>query len=342
MSLIAYMPSVVKGRYVHFSYSGQSCAIRDFIATGDMPIRDYRTSQAQQLIAHHIAADRVPITDVSFWVKRLAEYSFQKLGNVAVLPEARQAYSNTERRIEPKIANTLSLTENSFKAKKPAILFYGERGIVNTLFMELADNKGAFSDFIAGIKKVDGSRLYDGNINSYSIVIEPDFGKVGYGTTDAVIVINNSLLIFFEAKRKSFAEIKDELTYQIELNYVLANHLVNVANIPSEVSLEPKYSSSINTQRGTRGGSFRKLYINDEHKFFFGDFVKCSSFSCTSLTTDRNQTPLYEYYKNSSAINYKDLSWIGYKEIKDIANRFNLVLTQAHLEMNRRHLGYVG
>lgn len=342
MSLIAYMPSVVKGRYVHFSYSGQSCAIRDFIATGDMPIRDYNTSQAQKMMAHYIAADRIPITDVSFWKKRLTEYSLQKLGNIAVLPEARPANLNIERRVELKIASTMSLKENSFNAKKPTILFYGERGIVNTLFMELADNKDAFSDFIASIKKVDGSSLYEGSIDSYNIVIEPDFGKVGYGTTDAVIVINNSLLIFFEAKRKSFAEIKDELTYQIELNYVLANHLVNVVDIPSEISLEPKYSSSINTQRGTRGGNFRKLYINDEHKFFFSNFVKCSSFSCTSLTTDRNQTPIYEYYKNNPVINYKDLSWIGYEKIKDIASRYNLVLTQAHLEMNRRHLGYVG
>jgi hypothetical protein len=93
------------------------------------------------------------------------------------------------------------------------------------LFFELSNNKQAFLDFITSVKKSDGSKLYEKKIESYRIVIEPDFGKVGFGTTDAVITINNELLVFFEAKRSSFSESKGELTYQIELNYSLAKYL---------------------------------------------------------------------------------------------------------------------
>jgi len=340
MSKIAYMPSLVKGRYVHFSYSGESCAIRDFIATGAMAIRDYKTSDAEDLIALWIPADRVPYTDVKFWVKRLADYSREKLGERAVILEQEYKMSYYSESAKTSVINSLNskVEPNNFSEKKPGIIFYGERGIVNSLFFELSDNLEAFTDFIISVNKLDGSRMFEKKIESYRIIIEPDFGKVGYGTTDAVITINDELLIFFEAKRTSFSEAKSELSYQIELNYSLAKYLAEVSYIPSEISLSPVFSSDLNIQRGTKRGG-RKLYINDEHRFFFGDFIKCRNFSCLSLTIDKNEEPIYRYYKDVSEIDTNNLSWINYKKIREIAGKYNLKLTSSHLEMNRRHFG---
>lgn len=341
MSKIVYMPALIKGRYVHFSYSGESCAIRDFIATGDMAIRDYKTSKAEDLIAHWIPADRKPYTDVNFWVKRLIEYTRQKLGTEAIIPNQNESLSNVVGNNTLPVVNSTKtkIEPNSFSLEKPEIVFYGERGIVNSLFSELSSNIEAFADFIASVKKCDGSRLYEKKIESYRIVIEPDFGKVGFGTTDAVITINDELLVFFEAKRNSYSKSKDELTYQIELNYSLAKYLTEIDFIPSGINLAPVYSSELNVQRGTRRGN-RKLYINDEHRFFFGDFIKCSRFSCLSLTNDRSEQLIYGYYKDVSGIDTDNLSWIGHESIMRIVDRYRLKLTRAHLEMNRRHFGF--
>ena len=338
MSLIAYIPEIVKGRYVHVSYKKESCAIRDFIKSGDRPCRDYSTSQINKMIKDWLPADGIPFKDVDFWVRRLKNISKEKLGDKALIEfsvPVRNKYNNI------KIENCVKkLMPNSFSLKKPNVLFYGERGIVNTLFIELSENKDAFKDFINMVITCEGKKLYEKEINDYQIIIEPDFGKVGFGTTDAVISINKELLILFEAKRCTFNEASTELTYQIELNYSIGKHFVEVDQIPPAINLEPVYSSDTNKQRGTRRGNLRRLYTNDEHKFFFEDFVKCKKFSCLSLTTDNTEKQITNYYSNVKGIELQNLSWIGYNSIKEIMRKHNLEWLEAHIEMNRRHFGF--
>lgn len=338
MSKIIFAPDIVEGRYVHFSFSGESCAIRDFIATGDRAIRDYRTSQVEPLILDWMPADRIPITNIDFWVNRLTEVTKQKLGNSAELVESnfKSILPKDEKR--PTIAGQVNT--NIFSCKKPKVLFYGERGIVNTLFIELSKNLEAFKEFIGLTRNCNGNSIYTKEIKDINVIIEPDFGKVGFGTTDAVIIVNKELLIFFEAKRNNFGSSKDELTYQIELNYFLAKHLTELSYIPSRIELVPIYSSEINRQRGTRGGKYRRLNINDEHAFFFGDFIKCSKFSCLSLTTDLSEKPIANYYANIDGINLENLSWIGYGQLDKLVSDYNLAWLQAHTELNRRHFGF--
>ena len=341
MSKIVYIPEIAKDRYLHFSYSGESCAIRDFIISGDRPNRDYNTSQVNSMIKDSIPADRIPKEDINFWVKRLTEVSRERLGygtttksqipsQIENIGQANTVFASSIRTLEP----------NNFLSVKPGLLFYGERGIVNTLFIELSKNSDAFSDFIGMIKTCSGKSLYGKEIKKYTIVIEPDFGKVGFGSTDAVITINDEILILFEAKRCTFNEAVSELTYQTELNYVLGEQLTKLDKIPSSIVIEVKqYSSDINSQRGNRGGSQRKLNINDEHRFFFGDFIKCDRFSCLSLTRDKDESQISRFYKDFKGVDLENISWISYDNIFTLAKRYNLEWLQAHLEMNRRNLG---
>ena len=208
------------------------------------------------------------------------------------------------------------------------------------MFIELSKNTDAFKDFISLAVNCMGKPVYEKEIKSINVVIEPDFGKVGFGTTDAVIVINKELIIFFEAKRTNFGSCRDELTYQIELNYSLAKHLSELSTIPSRIELVPFYSSDICRQRGTRGGDYRRLNINDEHAFFFEDFIKCTKFTCLSLTTDLSEKPIANYYANIKGIDPKNLSWIGYNKLDKLISDYNLDWLGAHIEMNRRHFGF--
>ncbi len=338
MSKIIFAPEIVEGRYVHFSYSGESCAVRDFIATGDRPVRDYRTSEVEPLILDWLPADRIPITNIEFWIKRLIEVTSYKLGKSAELVE--NIFTNAQT-VEKNIATTTGLVSaSSFTGKKPEVLFYGERGIVNTMFVELSKNPEAFRNFINLAKNCNGSMIYDKEIENIDVVIEPDFGKVGFGTTDAVIVVNKEFLIFFEAKRNNFSSSQAELTYQIELNYSLAKHFSELSSIPSRIELVPGYSSEANSRRGKRGGDYRRLNINDEHSFFFGDFINCSDFTCLSLTTDLSEKPIANYYADIAGINLDNLSWIGYEGLNELVSKYDLNWLGAHLELNRRHFGF--
>ncbi|MDD3628822.1 MAG: hypothetical protein PHN81_03475 [Actinomycetota bacterium] len=337
MSKIVYIPELEKGRYLHLSYSGESCAIRDFIARGNKPCRDYQTSQIANMITDCFPADRVPVSNTNFWIERLKEVSKNKLGDRAVVDVALPIYKNNNNSVLK--LSSEKLEQNDFLHKKPRVLFYGERGIVNTLFIELSNNKQAFCDFINSTITCQGNKVYDKEIDKYMIVIEPNFGMQGFGTPDAVITINDELLIMFEAKRRTFMEEINELTYQTDLNYSIGKHFTEIDFIPSVINLEPIYSSEANKQRGYRGGAFRKLYTNDEHKYFFADFIKCNKFSCLSLTTDRSEKQIADYYRNTNDIELKNLSWIGYDSIRKIVDKYNLEWIGAHLEMNKRHLG---
>ena len=338
MRRIIFAPEIVEGRYVHFSSKGESCAIRDFITTGDRPIRDYKTSEIGPLVKDWLQADGVPIKDIKFWIKRLTEVTKYKLGNSAELIENNFQTDITDELKTPVAVGQVNA--NTFNCKKPEILFYGERGIVNTLFIELSKNSEAFKNFIRLALNCNRKPIYEKEIEEIDVVIEPDFGTVGFGITDAVIVVNKEFLIFFEAKRTNFGSSREELTYQIELNYSIAKHLSELSSIPSRIELIPVYSSDLNKQRGTKSKNYRRLNINDEHAFFFEDFIKCCNFTCLSLTTDSSEKPIANYYTDIDGINLDNLSWIGYDQLDELVSEYDLSWLGAHLEMNRRHFGF--
>ena len=200
------------------------------------------------------------------------------------------------------------VSSNRFTSGQPKLLFYGERGIVNSLFWGLSQKDEALIEFVDLTRTCEGKPLYDKPISKYHIVIEPDFRKVGFGMTDAVITINDELLIMFEAKRCSFLDCSGELSYQVDLNYAIAGHLAGLGEIPSEINCKANYSSDINKSRGSKPGMFRHLQINDEHRFFFEDFVKCSDFSCMVLTKDRDGGEFAKWYQVKEGFDLNHLS----------------------------------
>lgn len=69
MSKIVYIPKIFSDRYIHFSYRGESCALRDFIEDNGKPNRDYKTSEILELIEEEFPADRVRVEKVNYWKK---------------------------------------------------------------------------------------------------------------------------------------------------------------------------------------------------------------------------------------------------------------------------------
>jgi hypothetical protein len=335
MSLIAYIPKIAKNRYVHVSYKNDSCAIRDFIATGDRACKDYSYSEVKDMIAHSIQGDDVSIKNISYWVKRLTEYSVKKFGALAEINNSGQFIRD---RSEEASRNVRNLKTNCFSLEKPRVLFYGERGIVNTLFITLSNNENAFQDFINMVVTYEGNKLYDKKIEDYSIIIEPQFSD--FGSPDAVITINEELLIIFDAKRCTFKEDEYNLSFQNELNYALAKKIISINTIPETIYVEVDcYSSDLNKQRGQKAVNIKKLNINDEHLFFFDDLVKCNKFSCLSLTRDKDKEQLSNYYKNVNGIEASNMSWIGYDSLYKLVEKYGLNWIKSHLEMSRSKLG---
>lgn len=335
MSLIAYIPKIAKNRYVHVSFKKERCKIRDFIATGDRPCKDYSTSEVKGMMENFIQAEGIPIKNLNYWIIRLKDYSKEKFGEDVNIDFPNPFFNNKSvkplKEIETQIAN-------NFSVEKPRLLFYGERGIVNNLFIALCDNKDAFKDFISMIITCGGGKLYDKDINNYLIIIEPDFGKFGFGTPDAVITINNELLIILDAKRCTFEKDKN-LTYQIELNYALAKKLCELKVIPKSILAEvPSFTFDTN-EKGQKRSRIRKLRINDEHLFFFKDLINCSKFSCLSLTNDKDSQQVMKCYENNNTIDINNLSWIGYNSLYKLIEKYKLNWLNAHLEMSRRKLG---
>ena len=60
-SKIIYAPDIVKDRFVHFSYLGESCVIRDFI--GGNEYKHFKTSEIEGKIRSIFDADHVPISN---------------------------------------------------------------------------------------------------------------------------------------------------------------------------------------------------------------------------------------------------------------------------------------
>jgi hypothetical protein len=59
MSKIIFIPKIFNDRYIHFSYRGESCALRDFMEDNGKPIRSYKTSEINKMIKEEFPADRI-------------------------------------------------------------------------------------------------------------------------------------------------------------------------------------------------------------------------------------------------------------------------------------------
>lgn len=83
------------------------------------------------------------------------------------------------------------------------ILFYGERGIVNGIILDIKDSIEAQKAFLRAIKFADGNRPnWIENLSTMDFIVEPSLSE--FGNPDLIIIASETdktqHVIFLEAK----------------------------------------------------------------------------------------------------------------------------------------------
>jgi hypothetical protein len=80
---LIYAPKIDSATFLHFSWLGEGCALRNYSLHPDRvpsPDRGYQTSEIRSLVERHISADgRRSIEDTQFWHQRTSEANLQLL-----------------------------------------------------------------------------------------------------------------------------------------------------------------------------------------------------------------------------------------------------------------------
>lgn len=120
----------------------------------------------------------------------------------------------------------------------------GERGLISSFFLDLSKKPiSSLMDFLSNaIESNKQLNLDTDGIEKVAIIIEPDFGKKGFGSPDAIIALRYTTgerkVFIIEAKRTSFEKscsnknrtdkgYNSTLKGQLELNYCLSLSLSN-------------------------------------------------------------------------------------------------------------------
>ena len=112
---------------------------------------------------------------------------------------------------------------------------WGERGIIASFFADM-NLWGRERDWAALLSAVDiAAPNFPRMIDDVTVMVEPDFGNLGFGHPDAVMVVRNggdAFVIILEAKRQAFVSCcrkrrgdqgyNSTLKGQLELNHMLA------------------------------------------------------------------------------------------------------------------------
>ncbi|MCL5743128.1 MAG: hypothetical protein M1541_04240 [Acidobacteria bacterium] len=189
------------------------------------------------------------------------------------------------------------------------ITLWGERGLVASMLIDLAQMPGQgqweafFSDCVEGAPRLDAP------IRSVTVIVEPDFSNTGFGHPDAMLKLDleggQSRAVILEAKRHRYVKsckpraardadgYNSSLNGQLELNHCLAISLA--AHSSAEEDLyEPAWvldTPYAQERRGKRRGVRSAVVMEEVVRVFAG--IPLSGFSHLVITTDR-MNPLDE------------------------------------------------
>lgn len=185
------------------------------------------------------------------------------------------------------------------------ILFYGERGLVNGIILDIKDDVGKQKSFLKAIRFADGSELnWIGDIAGMDFIVEPSFSE--FGNPDLIIIAHETNkkrhVIFIEAKVCCYddAAIKIPVSYknnaskiniQLALKFRFAEVFTKANNLKSIEETAEDGAAYQDTPRRLKNRGIIKLcnnHFSDAVDFFF-----------VALTNDLHTTEPYdnpEYY----------------------------------------------
>jgi len=217
---------------------------------------------------------------------------------------------------------------------------WGERGLVTTFLLDLSSccSSNILPIFLQEIELADKNRIVFAPQKIWCI-IEPDFGKKGFGAPDAIIVFENGLeekiVIIFEGKRTTYSKssknpsrrgvrgFNSSINGQLELNYRLTLALSEFSPANQTLNEQPWISK-------TRYAKLRKLknlnVIENVVQPIAG--LNLDSYYHIILTTDRtnpliknnNLPQLFDKNDYDKWDSFKsNFGWINYEILKNIA-----------------------
>jgi hypothetical protein len=72
--LMIYAPEINPSTYLHFSWKGSSCALRDYTKKNSIPNRNFITGKVRSLIKDSISIpNKARLEDVDFWYNKTVE-----------------------------------------------------------------------------------------------------------------------------------------------------------------------------------------------------------------------------------------------------------------------------
>jgi len=248
-------------------------------------------------------------------------------------------------------------------------LMWGERGLVATLLLDLAElcDEESLKDFINQIELANQKTMDFSPIN-LKCIVEPDFGRVGFGNPDGVIVLmdnqKNKLVILLEAKRTSYnkasmdSNLREEEGYnskingQLELNYRLTTALAtfNKQSIcleePDWILKTPYYHEKGNEKIKKRR-LLKKNVLNNVVRNIGGLDIKSyyhlvvTHEKSNPLLSNVNLPEIYSSLNYSQNIweEYKsNFGWINYDKINDFMQNFKQSRYLKSFDLNKDNL----
>lgn len=231
---------------------------------------------------------------------------------------------------------------------KNSFLMWGERGFVTTFLLDLSSfqTPDNISNFLNEIELVDGNRI-NFEPQKMRCIIEPDFGREGFGTPDAIIILENinqeKIVIIFEAKLSSYGDSSKNPSYrgtdnfnstingQLELNYCLTLAMSEFT-LESTVLEEPSWilKTRYNVERN---GILRKMKNTNIIENIVKSFAVSNIRSYYHIIlTDENSNPLITNVNLPELCDENDIDkwdsfksnfgWINYIKLKKLAENY--------------------
>lgn len=227
-------------------------------------------------------------------------------------------------------------------------LMWGERGFVTTLLLDLTSfqTPDNISNFLNEIELANGNKIQF-EPQKIRCIIEPDFGREGFGTPDAIIILENinqeKIIIIFEAKLSNYGDssknpslrgtdkFNSTINGQLELNYCLALAMSEFTH-ESSVLEEPSWilKTRYNVERNGKLRIMKDVNIIENMVKPFAISNICSYYHI--ILTDEISNPLIKNVNLPELYDENDIDkwdiiksnfgWINYIKLRKFAENY--------------------
>ncbi|VVB91331.1 Uncharacterised protein [uncultured archaeon] len=222
-------------------------------------------------------------------------------------------------------------------------LMWGERGVVTTFLLDLTSFQ-TISKFLDEIEFADGNRI---KFEPQKMRCEPDFGRDGFGTPDAIIILENinkeKIVIIIEAKLSKYIvasknpsnrgkdKFNSKINGQLELNYCLTRAMSEFT-FKKTVLEEPSWILKTNYNIERKGylriikdidvieNIVKPFALPDIDSYYH---IILTDDNSNPLITNTNLPELYDENNNNMWDTFKsNFGWINYLKLKQLAEHY--------------------